>query len=113
MSFYRAIERFLAEVREAEEQSLNQNPIPPNNPQNLKPLNKPPSNLDMDEASRATNPPPLPNTARSLVERVELLEREIHRLTRNVRRLERRLASVTAERDRLQEEVDRLRGNIP
>ena len=112
MSLFRVVERFLVEVREEEERAFNQNPPPPNN------LLNPPHPLphtDMEaENSTTTNPPSPPRIdMRRLENRVEQLEREIPLLSQQIHRLRRQLAFVMAEKDRLQEEVNRLRGKFP
>ena len=107
MPLRRAIENFLAKVREEEELAFNQRPSSLNNQHHLPPL---PQRME-GEGSSGSNPPPhVPALyMRRLEDRVEQLEREIPRLTQEINSLRRRLASVTAERDRLQAEVNRLR----
>ena len=99
MSIQRALDRFLAESRQAQEKNRNQVPIIP-------------ANLNMSKA-RSSNNVPEPDAVRGLTDRVEQLEREVSCLVRRFRDMERHLAAVTAERDMLQEEVERLRRNLP
>ena len=99
MSIRRALDRFLAESRQAQEERRNQILIIP-------------VNQNMSEAGRSNNIPES-NAARGLNGRVERLEREVLHLICRFRDMERRLAAVTAKRDKLLEEVERLRGNMP
>ena len=66
----------------------------------------------MYEASSSNAAPQL-DAPRGLSERVEWMKREVPHLVLDLRCLERRLAVVTAEKNRLQEEVNRFRGSVP
>ena len=65
-----------------------------------------------NEGSSGSNvPPPVPAPyMRRLEDRIDQLENRIPRLTQEINSLRRRLAAMTTERDRLQAEVNRLRG---
>ena len=65
-----------------------------------------------NEGSSGSNvPPPVPPSyMRRLENRIDQLENRIPRLTQEINSLRRRLAVMTTEKDRLQAEVNRLRG---
>lgn len=108
MSLQRAIDRFLVELRKVEEgETVIQAQIFSDN-RNPNPL----SNLIVDEAS-SSNTIPQSDNIRELTERMELVEREVPCLVQRLLRLQRHLASVTVERDKLREEVDRFKENAP
>ena len=90
------IDRFLIEVREEENLAFNQRPSS--------------QRMENEGSSGSNFPPPVPDAyMRRLEDRVEQLESRIPSLTQEINSLRRWLASITAKRDRLQAEVNRLR----
>ena len=96
MSLQRAVDRFLAEVREEEERAQNPNP----------------NNNHFMDGANSSNDVPHPDIASGVFERLEHLEREVPRLIRDLHYLQKGLMALMEDMDRLREELDRLRRNL-
>ena len=99
MPLRRAIDKFL---EEEEELAFNHNP-------SLQPMENQPAENEGSSGSNFPSPVPAPYMRR-LEDRIDQLENRIPRLTQEINSLRRRLAAMTTEKDRLQAEVNRLRG---